>query len=87
MVGPVEALHQKSITAQGVNWVSGETPTQPVRAEVKIRYKADFRTATITPLEGDRVQIEFDKAVRDASPGQFAVFYDGEVALGGGEIV
>jgi tRNA-specific 2-thiouridylase len=87
IVGPVEALHQKSITAQGVNWVSGETPVQPVRAEVKIRYKADYRTATITPLDGNRVQIDFDKPVRDASPGQFAVFYDGEVALGGGEIV
>ncbi len=85
VVGPVEELHQSTIYAKAVNWVSGNPPINPITAQVKIRYKAEFRRAKITPL-GDGVRITFEKAVRDASPGQFAVFYDGDQLIGGGEI-
>ena len=86
IVGPVEDLHQKEIFARQVNWVSGEIPQKPVRAEVKIRDKADFHPATITPFGKNQVRILFDSPVRDASPGQFAVFYNEEYLLGGGQI-
>ncbi len=86
IVGPAEALGSDRLTAARVNWVSGQPPGSAIRAEVKIRYKAAPAWATVTPLEGQRVEVVFDQRLRDITPGQGAVFYDGEVCLGGGII-
>jgi tRNA-specific 2-thiouridylase len=67
-----------------VNWVSGAPPAAALRAEVKIRYKAAPAWATVTPLGEGRAEVVFDHRLRDITPGQAAVFYDGEVCLGGG---
>jgi tRNA-specific 2-thiouridylase len=58
----------------------------PLRAEVKIRYTAKEAWAEILPSEAGQVQVMFDAPQRDITPGQAAVFYDGEVVLGGGTI-
>ncbi len=42
--------------------------------------------ATVTSLDGHRAEVVFDNRLRDITPGQGAVFYDGEVCLGGGII-
>jgi tRNA-specific 2-thiouridylase len=87
VVGLLEDLHQKTILVQNVNWISGESPSGSLRANVKIRYKANFQNATIQPLDDHQVYVELDEPVRDATPGQFAVFYDQDTLLGGGEII
>lgn len=87
IVGPVEELGKKELFTGEVNWVSGETPTHSLRAQVKIRYRSDFYWSTVTPLEGSRVHVIFDQPLRDITPGQAAVFYQGEVVLGGGIIL
>jgi tRNA-specific 2-thiouridylase len=66
--------------------VSGVAPTEPFRAGVKIRYKAKPIPATITPLEASRMRVQFDEPLRDITPGQGAVVYDGDVCCGGGII-
>ena len=86
VVGTAEELGGDRLTAGRVNWVSGQPPAAPLRAEVKIRYKAAPAWATITPLDGHRAEVVFDNRLRDITPGQGAVFYDGEVCLGGGII-
>lgn len=86
IVGPAGELQQSEIFAEGVNWVSGEQPSQAFRAEVKIRYKSEGLAATIFPLANKKIKIELDQPVRDATPGQFAVFYNGDLVLGGAEI-
>lgn len=86
IVGTIDDLHQKSIHTQGVNWLRGKAPKEPIRAEVKIRYKAEFQAATVIPETNQMATIEFDEPVRDATPGQFAVFYENDILLGGGEI-
>jgi len=86
IVGPDSDLNQSSIIAKNVNWISGEIPNATQHVQVKIRYKTEAQDATIQPVESNRVHIQFDTPVRDATPGQFAVFYDNDIVLGGGEI-
>jgi tRNA-specific 2-thiouridylase len=86
IVGTGDELGQTALTANRVNWVSGQTPERPFRAEVKIRYKAKAVPALVEPLGANRVKITFDAPVRDITPGQGAVIYAGDVCLGGGTI-
>ncbi|MBC8098051.1 MAG: tRNA 2-thiouridine(34) synthase MnmA [Armatimonadetes bacterium] len=86
IVGTLAQLGQDNLTAKRMAWVSSDVPSMPFRAEVKIRYKAKPMPATVTPLEGDRVQIQFDTLLRDITPGQGAVIYDGDSCLGVGII-
>jgi tRNA-specific 2-thiouridylase len=85
-VGPRDALERGMLTASRVNWMSGQTPAVPVRANVRIRYRHQEAPATIVPLGDGRVSVTFDRAQTAVTPGQAVVFYDGDEVLGGGWI-
>jgi tRNA-specific 2-thiouridylase len=88
IVGTQDELGSSELTARDVNWVSGEVPTNPFRAEVKIRYTAKEAPAWVTPIRnGEQVQVRFDAPQRDITAGQAAVFYQGDLMIGGGIIV
>ncbi len=87
IVGTQEELGSQELTARDVNWLSGETPSEPFRAEVKIRYTAKEAGALVTPIAGDQVQVRFDAPQRDITAGQAAVFFQGDVMIGGGIIL
>ncbi|MCK6582185.1 MAG: tRNA 2-thiouridine(34) synthase MnmA [Anaerolineales bacterium] len=86
IVGTQEQMGTTELIAHNVNWVSGEAPTAPFHAEVKIRYTAKEVPAWIMPMEGNQAKVTFDAPVRDATKGQAAVFYVEEKMLGGGII-
>ena len=85
-VGTEAELGKSQLIAKGFNWISGEKPRHPIRAVTKIRYKSQDAWSTITPLEDRDTYIQFDKPLRDITPGQAAVIYQNEVCLGGGII-
>lgn len=87
IVGTREELGRSSLVAGPVNWIAGTGPESPFRAEVKIRYTARPALALVTPLDDQRVRVDFDTPLRDITPGQSAVMYDGEAVLGGGIIL
>jgi tRNA-specific 2-thiouridylase len=87
IVGSNRDLMRDSLMARDVNWVSIAPPEKPVRAEVKIRNKHIPACATLTALSETRVHVQFDEPQRAITPGQAAVFYDGDLVLGGGWIV
>ena len=87
IVGTLEELGSRELTARGVNWISGEAPREPFPAQVKIRYTAKEAEALVTPLGENQAQVRFDAPQRDITAGQAAVFYQGDVLLGGGIII
>ncbi|MFY9558304.1 MAG: tRNA 2-thiouridine(34) synthase MnmA [Blastocatellia bacterium] len=86
VVGGRSELYRKSFIATGVNWVSIPQPEDPVRADVRIRYRAAEAPASIIPIQAGRVRVEFDEPQPAITPGQAAVFYDGDLVVGGGWI-
>src|ERR1700676_1997568 len=83
VVGDDDSLRTTSFEVNGVNWVSIEQPAGPVRATVKIRHKHEPADATVHPIDSTTARIAFDDPQRAITPGQGAVFYDGNRVLGG----
>ena len=86
VVGSRAALGQQQLTAAQVNWLNGSPPTKPLRAQIKIRYKAQPAWGVVVDEGNGRCQVQFDEPVFGITPGQGAVFYDGDICLGGGII-
>jgi len=86
-VGHQDDLLSDEFTAAGVNWIAFDKPGHPVRAEVRVRYRHTPAAATITPIENNRVRVNFDEPQRAITPGQATVFYRGDEVVGGGWIV
>lgn len=87
IVGEAEELELPEFTARGVNWVAFDEPADPVRAEVKVRYRHEPAPATIHSGPGNTARIVFDTPQRAITPGQATIFYRGEEVVGGGWIV
>jgi tRNA-uridine 2-sulfurtransferase len=86
VVGDDETLRTASFEVTGTSWVSIAAPFSSIRASVKIRHKHEPALATIEVTGENSARITFDVAQRAVTPGQAAVFYDGDVVLGGGWI-
>ncbi len=87
IVGTRDELGSDRLRVQDVNWLDGFPPAAPQRVEVKIRYKARPAAAVVTPSGADQAEVRFEQPLRDITPGQAAVFYQGERVLGGGFIM
>jgi tRNA-specific 2-thiouridylase len=79
-----EDERRRDLVAREVNWLRPGPP--PAEATVKIRYGHPGAPARLEPLEEGRVRVDFREPQRAITPGQAAVFYDGDEVLGGGWI-
>ena len=86
VVGDRKIATQTETIIKRVNWVSMALPTSPIRAEVQIRYRSQPEPVTVVPITPDEVKLIFDEPIFGITPGQAAVWYDGEILLGGGII-
>ena len=87
IVGTKAELGVDRLVATGVNWTGDQPEPDGRQASCKIRYKARAIDCTLHPQENGDVEVHFDQPLRDISPGQGAVFYDGDLCLGGGIII
>jgi tRNA-specific 2-thiouridylase len=85
IVGEKQHLSVTGCHVHEVNWMI-ETPTAPIEAACRIRYRHHEVPALITPLDDGTVQVTFREAQSGVTPGQAAVFYDGDRVIGGGWI-
>ncbi len=79
-------LFSNGLIADQLHWVDRKGPQETIRCTVKTRYRQQDVPCTLIPKADNKVQIMFDKPVAAVTPGQSAVFYDGDVCLGGGII-
>lgn len=86
ILGTREEATRKRLVAQQVNWISGIGPGSPIKAEVKIRYRANLVPAIVTALDDNKAKVVFEMPVFGITAGQGAVFYRGENCIGGGII-
>jgi tRNA-specific 2-thiouridylase len=86
VVGGESDLYRDSCTLERVRWIPFEKPGGPQRATVRIRSSHPGATAIVTDRGHGTATVSFDEAQRAVTPGQAAVFYDGNLVLGGGWI-
>jgi tRNA-specific 2-thiouridylase len=86
-VGADAELATHTLHARQLNWVSIAELTGPMRVKAKIRHRHDPAWATLEPAGADEVTATFDEPQRAVTPGQAAVFFDGDEVVGGGWIV
>ena len=79
-------LFEREVKVRQFHWITGDKPTGDFRCSAKIRYRHREQPATVAVIDPDHVKIIFDEPQRAITPGQSAVFYDGDIVLGGGII-
>lgn len=85
VVGERRCLDVGELIANDCNWIA-PVPTEPLRCRCRIRYRHKEAPATVTVLGEGRCKVVFDQPEQGVTPGQAAVFYDGDTVLGGGWI-
>jgi tRNA-uridine 2-sulfurtransferase len=85
-VGSNDDLLRATLIARDIRWLSWPGLPAPARVRVRIRNRHVPAPATITPISPDSAEVRFDEPQRAVTPGQAAVFYSGELVIGGGWI-
>ncbi|GIV16946.1 MAG: tRNA-specific 2-thiouridylase MnmA [Armatimonadota bacterium] len=87
IVGPEQYLYCRRFLVENVNWIAVHRLTKPLAVQARIRYNMPEASATIFPTDVPAcVEVEFESPQRAVTPGQAAVFYCGDVVVGGGTI-
>lgn len=87
VLGDNKDLFRDRFIVGDVNLIALETLTEPITVGVKVRYSQSESPATLYPLADGKVEVRFQEPQRAVTPGQAAVFYDGDTVFGGGTIL
>jgi tRNA-specific 2-thiouridylase len=86
IVGEEKEVYGESFIVDTLNWIPFQRVDLPLSAKVKIRYNHPGSEAVLSSIGEDRVQVKLKSPQKAVTPGQAAVFYEGETVLGGGWI-
>lgn len=81
-----EKLYGRAFTASRLNWIAVKELKKPINVKTKIRYRHKEAESVVAPLDENSVRVNFKEPQMAITPGQTAVFYDGDIVVGGGVI-
>ena len=87
IVGEEKELYKEEIIVDNINLIAIDKIENTLEVEVKTRYSSKQAEAIITQIDSDKIKIKFDEPQRALTPGQSAVFYIGDIVIGGGKII
>ena len=80
------ALFKQKVIMANCHFISGQAPRRIINVKAKTRFNQPLKSAKLYPPRGGKISLFFDKSQKAITPGQWAVFYQGQVCLGGGMI-
>lgn len=86
-IGIADDLLTTSMLVTNCNYQAVDRLTEPTECEIKIRYKSPAVKGMVKPLAGNMAEVTFLKPEKAVTPGQSAVFYNGDIVVGGGTIL
>lgn len=86
VVGTREDVTRATCRVEDVHWISGKAPAENRRFDVQLRYRHAGAPSTVSLLQDNAAEVRFDEPQFAVTPGQAAVFYDGDEVMGGGWI-
>jgi tRNA-specific 2-thiouridylase len=86
VIGDDSSLYSSSFTVKQINLIACEDLFQSQRLNVKVRYLQKEQPARVEQTGPDTIRVDFEEPQRAITPGQAAVFYDGDIVVGGGTI-
>lgn len=84
--GEHPALYSQSLIAENLSWISGAPMSKKFDCCAKFRYRQPDQQVSVQITEDGLARVSFAREQRAITPGQYVVFYDGDVCLGGGVI-
>ena len=78
-------LMSSELSASDIHWVGDVAPELPLTCRARIRHRQSLQGCIVHPAD-DGLRVVFRRPQRAVAPGQYVVFYQGEVCLGGGVI-
>ena len=79
-------LYRKGLITQNLHWIAGEAPHTPLLCKAKTRYRQIDQVCNIQSIDNDAAVVQFENPQKAITPGQYVVFYQEQICLGGGVI-
>lgn len=86
IIGPESALYRQEVDVQEFNWIGQPPQAWPLSGTARVRYRAADADAALTGSPDGTATVRFDSPQRAIAHGQSAVFYTGDLVIGGGTI-
>ncbi len=87
IAGTKDQTYGTELVAGNLNWIAMPAPESAIKVKARIRYRHAEAEAIVSPLDDNSVYVKFTEPQMAITPGQTAVFYDGDTVIGGGTIM